>query len=601
MRDVDFDNRIAVLQHRIAALEHYVQEGQVRGGETLPQDFQALQIALEELHVAYKELRQQHEELAITHQSAEIERQRYQDLFDLAPDGYLVTDGNAIVQEANRTAAALLAVSPKALQGKPLVVFVAQDQHQLFYNQLKLIQQQQIQSWEMDMRPRRGAPFSAAITLATTYDAEGKEHRLCWLFRNITEQKRAKIVLQEAHDELERRVAERTAYLHQMNDQQIAEIAERRQVEHALRESEQRFRAVFDQAAVGIALHGVDGRWLQVNQWFCNLVGYPAEELLEQSWPQTTHPDDIAPGVAYIRRLLAGEIPAYSREKRYITKQGTEVWGKLTVSLVRDPLGVPKYFIDVVEDISARKTAEEQTRQAEQALRSSRQRLRRLATYLQDAQENERQRIARELHDDLAQTLTGLKYDVSWLGKQMTTMPPPWKKRIQAMSAQIEDLIKSTHRIGTELRPTILDDLGLLSAIEWQLQQIRRRTGLRYTLSMPDEEEICLDQARATAMFRIFQEALTNVVRHAEASHVAVRVVQHPDALLLVVTDNGKGITPEQCRNRSSLGLLGMHERAAFWDGDITMQGTPGKGTTLTLRIPSRLAEGKRHDSDSDC
>jgi signal transduction histidine kinase len=227
--------------------------------------------------------------------------------------------------------------------------------------------------------------------------------------------------------------------------------------------------------------------------------------------------------------------------------------------------------------------------------------LRQLATYLQDTQEKERTRLARELHDDLAQILTGLTYDISWLTKQMTTVPRPWKERVAAMAMQIEELKKAVHRLGTELRPTVLDDLGLLPALEWQLQQTRRRTGLRYTLHMPEAEELPLDEAQATAMFRIFQEALTNVVRHAEASHVAVCVTLQPDALLLEVTDNGKGITPEQGVKRTSLGLLGMHERATLWGGDLAIQGRPGEGTTIRVRIPYHGPEREAHDSHSDC
>jgi DNA-binding NarL/FixJ family response regulator len=153
------------------------------------------------------------------------------------------------------------------------------------------------------------------------------------------------------------------------------------------------------------------------------------------------------------------------------------------------------------------------------------------------------------------------------------------------MAATVDVLGKAIRRIGTGLRPTVLDALGLTAALEWQLQDVCQRTGLAYTLHIP-EEGLALDQARSTAVFRIFQEALTNVVRHAEATSLAVRLSQYADAWLMEVADNGKGITPEQLTNPTSLGLLGMRERAHLWGGDVIIQGGPDAGTTVTIRVP---------------
>jgi two-component system, NarL family, sensor histidine kinase UhpB len=180
------------------------------------------------------------------------------------------------------------------------------------------------------------------------------------------------------------------------------------------------------------------------------------------------------------------------------------MWGNVTASLVREPSGAPKYIVSVVQDITERKVAEEKTRQAEQRLRSFQEQLRDLATHLQDRQEEERRCIAREIHDELAQTLTALKIDVSWLMRRLAKAPEALQERLKEMSALIDALVNSVRRIGTELRPDILDDLGLTAAIEWQLQEVHKRTGMDYKLSLPSED-IPLDQARATAMFRIFQ------------------------------------------------------------------------------------------------
>ena len=152
------------------------------------------------------------------------------------------------------------------------------------------------------------------------------------------------------------------------------------------------------------------------------------------------------------------------------------------------------------------------------------------------------------------------------------------------MNSTIDTLFQAVHHIATRLRPHVLDDLGLIAAISWQTQEMCQRTGLAYTLLLP--QTVTVDPARATALFRIFQEALTNVVRHAEARQVIVHVVQLAGAILLEVTDDGKGFDPA-CLSDRSLGLLSMHERARLWEGQVIITGQPGRGTIVTARLPS--------------
>ena len=153
------------------------------------------------------------------------------------------------------------------------------------------------------------------------------------------------------------------------------------------------------------------------------------------------------------------------------------------------------------------------------------------------------------------------------------------------MAALLDTVVHAVRRIGTDLRPDMLDDLGLTAAIEWQLQEVCKRTGMAYQLELP-AEEIALGQAQTTAIFRIFQEALTNVLRHAAAKKVRVCVGPQPNALVLQIADDGRGITPEQLTARDSLGLLSMRERAHLWGGEVTIAGQPGSGTLVSVRIP---------------
>ncbi len=226
-----------------------------------------------------------------------------------------------------------------------------------------------------------------------------------------------------------------------------------------------------------------------------------------------------------------------------------------------------------------------------EAEHAARQQLRDLAGYLQNAREEERTQIAREIHDEFGQTLTALKMDLSWLTKRLPADAPSLAKKASAMSDLIDSAIQTVRRVATELRPGLLDDLGLAATMEWQAQEFAERNGISCDLYLSDED-IVLDRDLATAIFRIVQETLTNVARHAQATEVQVELEARPDELALVIRDNGQGITEGEASDPRSLGLMGMRERARSWGGDVTFEGVPGQGTTVTVRMPR--AGGKR-------
>ena len=218
-------------------------------------------------------------------------------------------------------------------------------------------------------------------------------------------------------------------------------------------------------------------------------------------------------------------------------------------------------------------------------VQASQQQLRDLASYLQAAREEERARIAREIHDEFGQALTALKMDLFWLSHRLPPDKVDMVTRASAMSDLIDSIIQMVWRVATELRPGLLDDLGLFPAIEWQTQEFSERTGINCRLVLNDEDVI-LDRDLATAIFRILQETLTNVARHSEATEVRVSLKSSTDELILVVLDNGIGIGESQVSDPTSLGLIGMRERVRPWGGDITFEGRPGQGTTVTVRVP---------------
>ena len=233
-----------------------------------------------------------------------------------------------------------------------------------------------------------------------------------------------------------------------------------------------------------------------------------------------------------------------------------------------------------------RESAERRERQrAEDKLRRSLDQLRALTTYLQYVREEERTRIAREVHDNLGQALTGLKLDMSWIATKVARSAKPVQDKVKTMVDHIDETIQLVRRIATELRPGILDSLGLVAALEWQANDFQTRTGIPcHVTSTVDDSQ--LSQQVATVFFRIYQEALTNIIRHAKASRVDVRLSDENEALVLTVKDDGRGISEEEIANTRSIGLVGMRERAMLIGGEITLQGAPGKGTTMTLRVP---------------
>jgi signal transduction histidine kinase len=221
----------------------------------------------------------------------------------------------------------------------------------------------------------------------------------------------------------------------------------------------------------------------------------------------------------------------------------------------------------------------------EERLRESEENLRALAARLQSVREEEQIRIAREIHDGLGQALTGLKMDLTWLAGKLPAEQKPLTSKIESMFHLIDDTIYSVRKIASGLRPEVLDEAGLAAAIGWQTKDFQQRTGIRCKVDLPPDSE-GLDPGRSTALFRIFQEVLTNVARHASATRVDVFMRRDADMLTLEVQDNGKGITPAEILNPKSLGLLGMRERVLPFSGRIEIHGVRGRGTQVTVSIP---------------
>jgi signal transduction histidine kinase len=224
-------------------------------------------------------------------------------------------------------------------------------------------------------------------------------------------------------------------------------------------------------------------------------------------------------------------------------------------------------------------------RRAAEQLRESHEQLRALSVYLQTVREEERTRIAREVHDELGQALTSCKLDLSLISSQLKNQKPLLEKA-RALSAHIDSTIQTVRRIATELRPGVLDHLGLAAALEWQANDFQNRTGIRCEVNSTLSESMP-DQTVSTTLFRIFQETLTNIIRHAGATEVKVDLNESDGQIIMRVSDNGRGISNSEITRAGSLGLLGMKERAALLGGTFKIGRVPGgEGTCVTVSIP---------------
>ncbi len=207
-----------------------------------------------------------------------------------------------------------------------------------------------------------------------------------------------------------------------------------------------------------------------------------------------------------------------------------------------------------------------------------------LSRRLETIREDERKEIAKNLHDDLGQILTAIKMDLSWLEKRIIVSDPRLKDKMTSIKELVDHSIQTVQRLSSDLRPSILDDLGLLEAFKWQLGQFSERTGLSLKLDLPDNDPDLLPE-QAVSVFRIVQEALTNIARHADATEVQVTIQKNREEFTILIKDNGKGISDEQINSPESLGIMSMKERVFHWNGRIVISGKKDKGTSIQIRF----------------
>jgi PAS domain S-box-containing protein len=346
------------------------------------------------------------------------------------------------------------------------------------------------------------------------------------------------------------------------------DITERRLAEEAVRESEKKYRRLFATVPDAVMISDVEtGDFIDVNDSALLLYGYSKRDFLKLRFSDITAEQDK--WQVLIDEVLAAKLtrgPLLFHKK----KAGRAFPAEISASTFG--LMGRKVICCLVRDVTERVNAEDE-------LKKSREQLRDLSTYLQSAREQERTSIAREVHDDLGQTLTALKMDLSWLNKKLPKGQDALVEKTNAMTDLIDSSIQSVQRISSELRPGLLDDLGLTAAIEWQSEEFENRSGIICEVNF-DPEDIVLDKNLATTIFRIFQETLTNVARHANASQVRVDLIQLSDP--------------------KAFGLIGMRERAFVWGGEVHIASVPKGGTTVEVSIPMAARGGQEAPQEKE-
>ena len=332
---------------------------------------------------------------------------------------------------------------------------------------------------------------------------------------------------------------------------------------------------LYDLAPVGYCTVSEQGLILQANLTASSLLGMARTVLVKQPLSRLILKEDWGIYDLHHEKLVKSGDPL-SCDLRMVKHDRTKLWVHLTATAAQDD-GVPVLHL-VFTDISSR-------RQAEQELRESKAHLHQLTIFLQTAREEDRAHFARELHDKLGQNLTALRIDISELAACLATDDPAVGSRLAAIDQVIDWTVDATRRICEELRPGMLDDLGFEAAITSYAKNFTKKFGVPCDLLL-DREDYGLDKLLATSIFRIVQESLTNIARHARASHAMIALQDHGDELLLSIADDGCGMAAELTGEKKTFGMLGMRERVNMLGGRISIDSAPGRGTHIEVSIP---------------
>lgn len=553
-----------------------------------PEDIERV---LLELQVHQVELEMQNDELRRTQVELEGSRDRYAHLYNFSPVGYLTFSERGMIEEANLTAASMLGAERSGIKGTPFFRFISRDERHTFYLLLqKLLTTQTFKSCGLGMLKQDGQEFYARLECMVVEGRGADLKQIRCSLSDITELKRMEEELCIARDNLEIQVEKRTEELRQANEELKTEISERRQVEESLRKSEERFRSLVTATSQVVWTTNRRGKVTGAIPSWQAFTGQSDQDTQGFGWSEMIHPEDRPRTMEIWSQSIKSKsiydteyrLRRYDGEYRYMLVRGVPVM---------EADGSVREWVGTCTDITERK-------RFEQELQESAIRLRFLSARLLSAQEEERKAIARELHDSIGSSLAALKVRVSKaLSPDAKGDPGSMLKSLESLSSAIEDTIDETRRIYMALRPSILDDIGVVAAIEWFCRNFSRiYTGIDI-LKRIELNEDKMPESLKIVIFRVMQEALNNAAKYSKAEMVNLSLIGSEDAIELRIEDNGVGFDPDMVSSarddHRGLGLTSMRERIELSGGSLTIESTPGWGTRIQAFWPGRVIKLK--------
>lgn len=494
------------------------------------------------------------------------DRDVFSTCFEHAAIGLSVTDLDGRVLEANAAYCSLTGYTKAELRTIGLQTLVPPSDLLVALEKIRALITGETPALVIEQRyvKKDGSTAWVQNSVALVHDSGGRPAKIAWLTQDITERKRAEVSLSTLQDA-------------------AVDVSERKRAEQALRLSEERYRELFENSKDAFYVHDLSGIYVSLNRAAEKLSGYRREEIIGKHFSQFMRPEHARHMQRQLQRKLesTGET---SYESEMITKKGRHVPVEISSRLIVER-GVPVAVQECVRDISARKKAQEAARN--------------YSRRLIEAQEAERRRISRELHDQVGQILTAVKMNLHALHHECTDART--LSSINDNLKVIDEAVDQVRGLSVDLRPLLLDDFGLVVALRWYLERQTRHFGIPaqfFSGSLNEDDRFSSELE--TACFRIVQEGVTNVVRHARASRISVRLERVLSDLILLITDDGAGFDARMLRSgngTATLGLRGMEERVNAIGGTITIDSAPALGTEICARFPIRGEKRREPES----
>jgi two-component system sensor histidine kinase UhpB len=511
-------------------------------------------------------------------------------LIDNTPDCIYFKDKESRFIRINKNQADRFGIknSKEAIGKKDFDFFTYEYANQAFEDEQKIIRTGKsiIAKEEKETWPDGNISW-VSTTKLPLYDADKNIIGTCGISRDITEQKKAlEKIKQISKLEKERLKELRVSYSQIQKNQEASlnlmedlalEINERKRAEKSLKQKNLELNSLINNIPDMAWLKDADSNYIIVNEAFGSVVGKDPEYLVNKTC-------DVCFGRNQAKKFKQDDQKVIKSKKQIIIEESLtdSKKNKLLLESIISPIfsksGNIAGTVGIARNITERKKIEQQLENSEKKLRD-------LTRHLQNIIEQERANIAREMHDELGQLITAMKMDIVWMKNQLPEEQKNLVEKLQSMADLTDTTINTVKRMSAELRPGVLDDLGLIAAMEWHINDFQKRTGIQCNWNF-ESGDIIVDEDRTTAVYRILQESLTNIVRHARASRVRIDLKKVENTIRLRITDNGIGITPEKISDPGSYGLIGINERTISFGGEMKITGKKGKGTTVLITIP---------------